>query len=878
LSGLTFTNHDDMFMDRIASDIHNGGLSRYWANASGLAHGQGRGYFYFSVFFFVLPFFTEHEVVRALMASAAQLLSLGVIGVFLSLYFRPALGLVFVSLAYAFLPEWPAHFPVSAYPVVYHMAYLMFFGGISLYICAVRCPYFRQRRRTWLSLAAISLFLSYSIYEAVWALFLFTSFTVVWLESRRTSAEIPQASGLKRVGSAATSLPLVAFWANAVVYLAFRWAYPTKYAGSAMSGQSVKNLPGIWRVLRFMAFGSFPGVSYLLQGNLVRAYAGGSIREGGVARYFWANLGGAELLWVALLAALIPIFMQVCWRGLAGPCSGSWRRGLWLTGVSGLMAVMIPLPVAMTVKYQSDPLYSPYIAGYYSFVAWCVAITAAVVAFCGISAAWSRKVKTVVQVVLTGVVVLIASLNAVADDAVISEQARAGLKWHLMNIFMRNEAFRKIPDRAVVLAPSLWGDIDPNFSHYKQYWTEYVHGHSGRNVSFVRSLNGEGSTSLFYLDVEPLLGTRSGVVLLSLLNPLLGGGTVFVTNDVTVICEWPYPRASLSVVTLPRDSVAGSAFSDSLRGDWEQPTAAFQCTEGLCSAVFHQPRMIPGTARLVYGSGFGHNVSAAVGLEFGKGFSVPEQAGDRYWRWSDGSDGTGALSVRNDLGSPVAVRLHATVITGSAAKTRLDVTIGGDGPKTLYVASGDLLDERFVAEPGSTRIEIHSYGPRIGSGEDSRYRVFGLEKWSLSVRPKVDIGGEALQQVEEPVQVTFDRGFFQTERQNGDYWRWSTESSGVMSLWNRTSKAMEVMFSSELFTTYGQKYPVEVVFPGGRVTLQVNGDRVLLTRLIQLPPGRSEIIVKSWAPPLPRKGDDPRTFAFGVGRWKLYIPFVEVPQ
>jgi hypothetical protein len=125
--------------------------------------------------------------------------------------------------------------------------------------------------------------------------------------------------------------------------------------------------------------------------------------------------------------------------------------------------------------------------------------------------------------------------------------------------------------------------------------------------------------------------------------------------------------------------------------------------------------------------------------------------------------------------------------------------------------------------------------------------------------------------------LTFGRGFFETERQGDNYWRWSTESSGAMSLWNRTSRPMEVMFSAELFTEHEHRYPIEVALPGSRAVLQVNGQPVSLVRLIQAPPGRTEITIKSSAPSLPRKPNDPRTFEFGIGRWKLYIPFVEAP-
>jgi hypothetical protein len=880
LSRLTFTNHDDMFMDRIASEVRNHGISRYWAEAGDLARQQGRGYFYFSIFFFILPFFTEHEAVRAMMASAVQLLSCGMIGVCLSLYFRPAIGLLFVSLLYAFLPEWPAHFPVTAYPVVYHLAYIMFFGGLSLFICAVRYPYFRQRRRLCLFIAAVSLLFSYWIYEAIWVLFLFTSVAVVWLEGRRGQDARTNTQRWEWLRGMALSLPLMVFWVNIAIYAVFRSVYSTTYAGTAISSQSATNTAGIWRVLRFFAFGSFPGANYVLQGNLVRDYVGGSIHENGLVPIF-ASLGGAELLWIVLLSALVPTFMAVCWKQLAGPCLVLRKQGLWLAGLAALIAVMIPIPVAMTVKYQSDPLYSPYISGYYSFVIWCVGITAAVAALCGLTSHWSGRARAALQVAVTSAVVLVACANVVADDAVIDEQERAGLKWRMVNLFMGTDAFRKMPDQAVVLAPSLWGDIDPHFGRYTQYWSDYVQGHSRRPVSFVKEVGVDElkRPSLYYLEVQPLPGTRTGVVLFAPMRRPTGDETMFVTDEFTMVAERPYRRTSLSVLTALKNSPADSAVSGSLRGNWEQPgPGEFQCQGGACSAIFHQQGMVLGTAHLVDGSGIGQTVSAAVSVEFGKGFSGLERASDKYWRWSDGSDGVAVLSVRNSLSSPVSVRLRARINTGSAAKTRFDVTIGEGDSTTSYVASGDPFVERFVAKPGITPITIHSYGPRIRSGEDSRYLVFGLESWTLSVLPQVEVSGDAAQQGEEnPVELTFGRGFFETERQGDNYWRWSTESSGAMSLWNRTSRPMEVMFSAELFTEHEHRYPIEVALPGSRAVLQVNGQPVSLVRLIQAPPGRTEITIKSSAPSLPRKPNDPRTFEFGIGRWKLYIPFVEAP-
>jgi len=407
MSRITFTNHDDIRMDMIASEMRNQGASRYWTHAGGIAHGQGRVYFYFSLIFFILPFLTESEVVRAVMASGVQLLSYCAIALCLSLYFRPAIGALFLALIYVFLPEWSGHYPVTAYPVVYHTAYAMFFSGLSLWVCAQRFPdHFRRRRGYILAAAGTLLFFSYWIYEAVWVLFLAMSFTVALVEGWRRVGGT-QGALRKAVRGTASSMPVLVLAVNVVFYGVFRRVFSTEYAGTTVSLHSATNIAGIWRALKVFALGALPSANYFLQANLVRLYTGSSIAQSGLVRHFLGHLDESELVQLVGLCALVPTLMAICWGNLAGPCGMLRKRGIWVAVFGTLIALVIPLPVAMTVKYQRDPLYSPYIPGYYAFVIWCVAMTGAIAAVSGAAVHWRRGAKATLQV---GVTVAVVSL------------------------------------------------------------------------------------------------------------------------------------------------------------------------------------------------------------------------------------------------------------------------------------------------------------------------------------------------------------------------------------------------------------------------------------------------------------------------------------
>lgn len=119
-----------------------------------------------------------------------------------------------------------------------------------------------------------------------------------------------------------------------------------------------------------------------------------------------------------------------------------------------------------------------------------------------------------------------------------------------------------------------------------------------------------------------------------------------------------------------------------------------------------------------------------VEIIFGQGFSPPEKNEQTFWRWVDGREGI--LELRNNTEAPLTVQFRTIVNPAATTKAKFDLTIGGRS-ESMMISRGQLLQRTIDLQPGRTELRFKSYAPRVVAPNDSRYLVFGLEGWTVSV-------------------------------------------------------------------------------------------------------------------------------------------------
>ena len=121
-----------------------------------------------------------------------------------------------------------------------------------------------------------------------------------------------------------------------------------------------------------------------------------------------------------------------------------------------------------------------------------------------------------------------------------------------------------------------------------------------------------------------------------------------------------------------------------------------------------------------------------VSIEFSDGFSGLETSPIHRWHWSDGASGEGTIVLRNASAGPLPVVFQACMTTGFPEPSRLTVQFR-DEPAENASASHDCIPirRRWVLEPGTNPVHMKSWAPRLPSGADTRYLVFGVVDWHV---------------------------------------------------------------------------------------------------------------------------------------------------
>ena len=678
---MSYTNIDDLLMELTANRMRIEGWGPLYALTHKYAVWQGRAYFYFSMIFFVLPFFIRSLAVRAALSALLQLGATCSIGAVVGMYAGFRNALLAVALTCAWLPYWRNYYPVNGYPFVYHLPVLLFFSGLAVWIRLTRA---KRPRRVGYALCWIAFFISLFFYEALIPPFFLTALAVVTVESRRT----------QRPAMRALAPWLAGFGLWAAIYLGFRLLHPATYDGSALAG--VGEWSSTARSLLYFEGRSLPGADWV-------ANPAAHVTADGV------------VLGVLLFALLIFSAFSSAPPHLRGKFAS--------TALVFLCAVMIPLPLAFTAKYRTLDLVrwvAPYVPGYFAFLFW-----AAFLALAFPLAAFALRrlppLRWAAALLLAGVYAAIGIDNTAADNALAHELAGPDQERQTLDLLARSSWFAALPADSVFLAPDLWADFPyPGWENEDAHWNAYFSGMAGRPLRVVRRPYQapellRAHKPVFYCEHLWPAGRQDSIVAIEPVVKLSPAGDA-VTDSVLLFSGAKPANAVVEYRALSSDAPAA------VEPEWREENGAY-------TARLAIPGLIAGTLQATDGE-----AAPSLGLLFAfeRGFSpAAEQGGGDYWRWSDGSDGEGELAFYNLSPRPSAVRFRASLHFNPAEKQAAFDFVTPQGRDSVVVRQGEVFERVWRLSPGVNRIRVKCHAGRVPAAGDPRYIVFGIWNWKV---------------------------------------------------------------------------------------------------------------------------------------------------
>ena len=168
-------------------------------------------------------------------------------------------------------------------------------------------------------------------------------------------------------------------------------------------------------------------------------------------------------------------------------------------------------------------------------------------------------------------------------------------------------------------------------------------------------------------------------------------------------------------------------------------------------------------------------------------------------------------------------------------------------------------------------------GPPVVVSNDGRHALYDLRPYRRTLVARVGkptvaaAGAEALR----PVSLTLGEGFYGRETAGLQEWQWSDAPSVQLQVSNPGRSPQSVVFSTEIAARTGRP-SIELSFPdGSHSRLTATSTPHEIRRVIEIPPGVSEIDVQSTAAPGVGVPGDPRVLylqffgAQAVGRhWR----------
>ena len=670
------TASDDLTYERAVLD------GRIGAFSAELAAGSGRFHHYLHVGLTSLAYRMDSPPLRRAAALAGFL---GVIATLAALAARlsrrPELGLLVATLALSLYQDNWHHNILTAYPLVFDS------GMLCLLFAAYALVRRAETGRTgWLVVANLALFLSFAHFEAFVA-YVPVLAGLVWLTARGGARQRARA-----LVPAFAVLP-----AYAAVYLGYRLAHPSQYAGNALDLTSpAAILKTAWAYSRpALPLGGFAfNLEYVNRfPQFAKAYV---LSFGQYLSELAANLSLLAPAWVAL---------GLLAGGLTSYCLDRAVRARlpWLAWVLCAFAVVCPNAlIALSPKYQ-EPAASGlawYVTTTFSFYAVAVLLALAALVLAG---RLSDRPRRVVAALLGLVVGLAALVNASVNAWVRDSKIAAGARWRVAALACQSRLIAGLPEGARLVAPDLFTAVNTELVG-PDYWPAYFRAHAGRGLTVASELG----------EADP---GKTPVYVLRRLSGLLDRDTALVLARVT------------GLGPAPADPYAAAPDTPNLLAD--QAVVAMDAANRFYDLVFRDAsgwRVIPlavGGGRYSRTDIAGNGLSPAsmarlaarslatgeaapVVLRFGPGFSAPERSvtGDMVW-----AGDTAELALVNNTSEAVRVTLAATVAAPAPVTVNIDGTPLPEGATIDCSALVTPLSFALTLPPGRHVLTLRALPP-----------------------------------------------------------------------------------------------------------------------------------------------------------------------
>ncbi|MFP5258895.1 MAG: hypothetical protein ACLGQH_07715 [Acidobacteriota bacterium] len=710
LAGLAFwgylrtgpTTSDDLVYEQAVATGRLGFIS------SELATKSGRFHHYLHVGLTSLPYHLDGWPARKALGLAATLAGVAALALLAArLSGTAALGILTAALALSLSQDNWHHNILTAYPLVFDSGLLwLLAAGYAL------LRHGETDRGRWLILANIAMFLAFCHFEAFVA-YLPILAGVVWLTGRGGPG-----ARLRTLGAAFVAVPVYL-----AVYLGYRLAHPSQYAGNAL------DISSPWRIvetaLAYSASALPLGAFHLNLDSINRFPVATSRYILSFAQY----LGDLAANWALLSPAWVAIGLLA--GGLTYAClrraDGGLRPGLPVL-LLALYAVVCPnLLIALTPKYQEPALSgdSWYVTSTFSFYALAVLFALLGLTLAGRS---PRPLRRPLAVVLGLLVGLTALVNASVNASVLTGKVASAARWRLADLAVRSPALAAVPGGAILLAPDLFTPVATELVQ-PDYWGDYFAQKTGRHFHVVARL--DPATTPETTPVLPLFVLRR---LSAPTDPATALALARVSRLGPPAAD-PYARDP-DAPTLLADQVevavdATNRLLDLLYRDHDGFTvvpATVGGRRGLSETHLAGQGIALASLALFPARTLATGATAPVLLRFGQGFGAPERAvtGDMVW-----AGGAGEILLDNTSPTPARVRLTATLV----ALTPVRLAVAGAGLQSVLASDGPAtpiaLDLALPA--GRSALAMTVEGP--GDGPEKRFGLLGAALTPLSTAP-----------------------------------------------------------------------------------------------------------------------------------------------
>ena len=480
--------HDDLLVDLNAKTLT---ASELIERSRVQAESQGRFYFYTSTFYLLVPYLPETDAGRATLIVGFQFVTISAVAGLLAHMLGVPAGILFVVVHYGWLAYWRDFYPTSTFTLLIHGALLWFAVSMGAWLYALRQPdgWFRRA----LKIASLVLFAHSLMFYEVMAV-VFTALACFLALRATLGFWWPWQGSTSARRAFASAAPFIAvFAAYLLVYVGYRAAHPPVYDGNRITAESAANIRGIWTVVSQLALTGLPAANLYVEHEFAAQHSAVDAKAG-VWEIMGANATAGMLAFAVLLA-----FATVVYAGGAPGRRLRWREAAVWIGSLLLLAFALPLPIALTSKYQQviGSMHT-YLTAYLSFLCFCIMIVVLATAIA--TAKWPHAARMSVCILFASTVGLLGLGTNVGNEGTLATLDAHYAKWRLMKNFLRTPYVATIPANATIVSPALFQGVA-----FDWYWTKFAEVYANRKLNIVSALPAQFATQpgpLYYLDIH----------------------------------------------------------------------------------------------------------------------------------------------------------------------------------------------------------------------------------------------------------------------------------------------------------------------------------------------------------------------------------------